>query len=216
MANFDKNSWYQVTVASHPGQDLDGTPVYDEGRGAVFFQITNTSLSQHQWQVFLYNTSNYVFRTKASGAGSFLSAAFAATEETPGKTIPQMRVSAIADSSMFWQIGPWGDGTFYMTNLANGSAWHLLNKPNSLMAMSSNITAPQNGQRFSFTSIGKINSSPFSDVVVCELALFVVLFLTEIATDPICHSYQDRHVVDQLFNITNVTNVNVSHNSRTL
>jgi hypothetical protein len=72
----------------------------------------------------------------------------------------------LVDNSMFWAISPWGDGTFYLTNAANGTAWHLQDKSNSLMSMNSNITAPQIGQSFSFTEKGDINSTDFSTVSI--------------------------------------------------
>jgi hypothetical protein len=74
---------------------------------------------------------------------------------------------SFADNSMFWTISPWGDGTFFFANAANGTDWHLQVKSNSLLAMSSNITAPQNGQRFSFNQQGPIVNKPgFSSVAL--------------------------------------------------
>jgi hypothetical protein len=53
-----------------------------------------------------------------------------------------------------------------MTNAANGTDRHLMVKPGSLMAMSSNITEPQNGQSFSFNATATINDARFSGVNV--------------------------------------------------
>ena len=69
-----------------------------------------------------------------------------------------------SDASMFWAVSPWGDGTFYLTNAGNGTDWHLNNIQNGLLSMSSNITAPQNAQRFSFDKQGLINDIAFSSV----------------------------------------------------
>lgn len=143
------------------------TPLFDHNRGSVFFQFTNTSLTEHQWQIFPFNSSVYVMRTRGSGPLAFMSAQAALNETTPGHTIPSLRHYTITDDSRYWQISPWGDGTFYLTNLANGTAWHLTNKPTSLMAMSSNITAPQDGQRFTFNALGAINDGKYSTVAVC-------------------------------------------------
>ena len=77
-----------------------------------------------------------------------------------------MRNSTLSDDSMFWNISPWGDGTFFFTNAANGTAWHLDVKPNSIMVMSSNITAPQDRQRFTFNQLRIIDDESFSSVVV--------------------------------------------------
>jgi hypothetical protein len=86
--------------------------------------------------------------------------------ELPGNTVGVVRNVTLSDASMFWQISPWQDGTFWLANAANGSAWHLTSKPNSLIAMSSNITAPQNGQRFAFKELGNIDDERFSSVLV--------------------------------------------------
>lgn len=75
-----------------------------------------------------------------------------------------MRNVTLSDNSMFWAISPWGDGTFYLTNAANGTEWHLNVKSNSLLSISSNITAPQSGQSFSFNEQGTINQAGFSSV----------------------------------------------------
>jgi hypothetical protein len=77
-----------------------------------------------------------------------------------------MRNATLGDDSILWQISPWEDGTFYMTNAANGTDWHLMVKPGSLMAMSSNITELQKGQSFSFNATGTINDARFSGVNV--------------------------------------------------
>lgn len=77
-----------------------------------------------------------------------------------------MRNSTLSDDSMFWNIILWGDGTFFFTNAASGTAWHLDVKPNSIMVMSSNITAPQDRQRFTFNQLRIIDDESFSSVVV--------------------------------------------------
>jgi hypothetical protein len=91
-------------------------------------------------------------------------------ESTPGKTIPRMANYTFSDDSMFWQISPWGDGTFFFTNAANGSAWHLSVKGNSRMAMSSNITTPQDSQRFSFAQLDTVDDARYSSVIVSSLS----------------------------------------------
>ncbi|KAG0646395.1 hypothetical protein D0Z07_7648 [Hyphodiscus hymeniophilus] len=161
MANFDTNSWYHLGARK---SSLAGTGLYDHGKGAVFATGTNASDPQQLWQFFPYNSTYYVLRTKASGQFGYMSAAAGANETTPGDTVPTMLNVTLADDSMFWTISPWGDGTFYFTNAANGTAWHLNVKPNGLLSMNSNITAPQTGQRFSYTQAGSIDNAAFSSV----------------------------------------------------
>lgn len=82
-----------------------------------------------------------------------------------------MRNVTIADDSMFWSISPWGDGTFYLANAANGTDWHLQVRSNSLLSMSSNITVPQSGQRFSFNEQAPIVNEPGFSTVALPAAL---------------------------------------------
>jgi hypothetical protein len=72
---------------------------------------------------------------------------------------------------MFWSISPWGDGTFYLTNAANGTGWHLQDNSNSLLEMSSDIAAPQSGQRFTFNVQGDIVKRPGFKSVLLPAAL---------------------------------------------
>lgn len=172
MANFDPNRWQQITIASSSentgsSQSMDGSVLYTkDGRGSVFFGNTNLLSGEQLWQIFAFNSSYYVLRTKGSGPQGYMGAGLSSDESTQGKTVPGMANSSVSDDSMFWKISPWGDGTFFFTNAANGSAWHLTLKSNSLMAMTSNITAPQNGQRFNFTQLGTIDDARFSSVIV--------------------------------------------------
>jgi len=173
MANFDTNKWYQIVLSSSDAQSMDGTVLYDHGQGAAFFRTTNVTIPEEQWQFYPSNDS-YVLRTKASGSGGYLTTAYDVNETTAGYTVPQMRNITLADESMFWQIGAWGDGTFFMTNSANGTSWHLNVKSNSLMAMDSNITGVQKGQKFEFSSLGTINNSKYSTIQVCSFGFEIL------------------------------------------
>lgn len=172
MANFDPNHWQQINISPNgentgAGQSMDGSVLFTkQGSGSVFFTDTKTSAAEQLWQIFTFNSSYYVLRTQGSGPGGYMNTGLNPNESTPGKTVPQMANYSISDNSMFWQIIPWGDGTFYFTNAANGTTWHLAIKPNSLMVMTSNITSPQDAQRFSFTQMGTIDDARFSSVVV--------------------------------------------------
>lgn len=171
MANFASDHWHQIYIGNSDGggQSLAGTSLYNNSlTGAVFFSETNTTSNAEQlWQLYPFNSTYYVLRSKSSGPLGYLTVKRAPEENTPGRTVPLMTNASLADDSMFWRIEPWGDGTFFFTNAANGSAWHLQLKPNSLMAMSSNITTPpRDGQRFSFKQLGQIQNANFSTVVV--------------------------------------------------
>lgn len=173
MANFDRNTWYQIlwtSSSSFQGNALNFNTASTEG--AVYCNTTDTSSASQQWQIFPYNSTYYILRTKASSALGYLVTYCAPSEPTPGSTVPAVFNASIADDSMFWQISPWGDGTFYFTNAANGTSWHMYNKlpgqypGGGLMAMTSNISMAQVGQEFSFSALGSVDDVAYSSVVV--------------------------------------------------
>ncbi|PVH77074.1 hypothetical protein DL98DRAFT_639151 [Cadophora sp. DSE1049] len=170
MANFDVNRWHQITIPDNPktASMMAGGFVFNKATsGLVMFFPTETSNKLQQWQIFRYNSTFYVLRTEGSGSLGYSGVQFDKEEETPGKTIPVTRNVSVSDDSMFWRIGPWGDGTFWLSNGANGSEWRLTVKvPFTGVAMSSNITAPQDGQRFSFEQSDPIDDVAYSSVIV--------------------------------------------------
>src|SRR6266702_4241794 len=108
MANFNSNQWYQLNVKSASTDlSMDGSILYDHGKGAVFFQDTNTTLPGQQWQIYAFNFSTHVLRTKESGHDGYLGVAVNYNETTAGNTVPEMRNHTLSDDSMFWQITPW-------------------------------------------------------------------------------------------------------------
>ena len=181
MANFDSNSWHRITVADgqYPSYCLEGSQLFQERDfGAVEMGVTDPEWADQYWQIFRYNTTLYVLRTMAASDLGYLGVQFNKNEITPGKTIPVMRNVSVSDDSMFWKIGPWGDGTFWLSNGANGSEWRLAVKvPYPSLAMSSNITAPQNGQRFSFEQLDTIDDVAWSSVIVSPGHQLILRFL---------------------------------------
>lgn len=170
--NLDANAWYQVNVTKFSTLSLYGTPLYKGGKtGAVFYQNTNTSVRGQNWQFFPYNSSVYLLRCDYGGPDAYLAAAAGkpdadSSDVTTGNTIPIMANYSVADNSMFWRVAPWGDGTYYFYNLANGSYWRLNVLGTGLMAMDSNITSAQSGEHYTFTSLRTIGDSRFSTVNV--------------------------------------------------
>ena len=70
---------------------MAGTGLYDAGKGAVFFANTNTSDPQQMWQLFPFNSTYYVLRTKESGQFGYMTAAVSTDANTPGNTVPTVR-----------------------------------------------------------------------------------------------------------------------------
>lgn len=166
--DLDTNQWYYIYVGNSDANALSGTNLYNQGTsGAIFLNTTQTSLNTMRWQIYPINSTTYVIRSKEGGANAFIGTHYVAAEETDGHTRPRMVRGDIADDSVFWQFSAWGDDTWWLTNAQNGSDWHLNLKANGLLSMSNNVTAPQNGQRWSFGSIAKIDDKTYSSVAVC-------------------------------------------------
>lgn len=169
--NFDDNTWYQVNATKASGKSFYGTSLFQDGKtGAVFFQNTNTSVRGQSWQFYPYNSSVYLVRCKDGGPNGYLAAA-AGKEDTEqssitGNTVPILANYNVTDETMFWQIEPWGDGTYYFSNLGNGSNWRLNLLDSGLMAMDSNITSAQSGEHFTFASLSTIGDDRYSTINV--------------------------------------------------
>ena len=168
---FDSNTWYQLWVGDGKQSFLSTVAYADSGtKGAVFFNWTDTSSKTQQWQIFQLNSTSWVLRTAEAGPSVYMAAALSNDEITEGKTRPMMARGDIADASAFWTFDSWGDGTYIITNAANGTGYHLNRKDNALMAMSPNISAPQNGQRWQYKSISNIDDKKYSTIDVRTLS----------------------------------------------
>lgn len=165
--DIDSNMWYQLFIGTGT-QSLVGTSPYSGSgsRGATFINSTDNTSGTQQWQIFQINSTTWTLRNQEGGPNAWLGTAFSNTEDTEGKTRPCMERGDVADASVYWTISPWGDGTWYFSNAANGTNYHMKKKDNGLMVMSPNITAPQNGQRWKFKKITAINNDNYSSVNV--------------------------------------------------
>jgi hypothetical protein len=167
----DTNQWYQLYVNEDKSQSLLGTSLYNKGgtKGAVFFNFTNTASPLQRWQIFpviINSTTAYTIRSKDSGPNGFMGTGYSEDEEVDGKTRPSMYRGDIAGNNVYWSFDSWGDGTSFLTSVANGTTYHLNRKGNGIMNMSPNISAPQNGQRWGFVPIDKIDDEKYSSVNV--------------------------------------------------
>ncbi|KAF2715513.1 hypothetical protein K504DRAFT_422349 [Pleomassaria siparia CBS 279.74] len=177
MANFNSNYWYHLFVNQNKDIAVTGTNLFNHNgtTGAVFFGGVATANSTQRWQWYGIDTTTYVLRCKEGGPNAFLGTKFEPKETTPGHTQALMVRGNVSDDSVFWNVTPWGDGTFYLTNKENGTDWHLNKKGDGGVSLSSNITLPQNGQRWSFAAIEPINDDSFATVDVSVGALRSVM-----------------------------------------
>jgi hypothetical protein len=178
--NLDTSQWYHMYLNDNKKSSFIGTNLYTNSGtiGAVFFNNTvDLSAPRQRWQIYPINSTTFVLRSGEGGANAFLGTHFVANEETEGHTRPCMVRGDVADDSVFWHFGSWGDGMFWLENAQNGSAYHVERKANGIMAMSPNVTAPQNLQRWGFEGIEKIDDEAWSSVNVSSASLFC-LFLS--------------------------------------
>jgi hypothetical protein len=174
MANFDRNQWYHIYFDKNVTKALKGTQLFKAATqsGSAFFHGFDKTDPAYQWQFYPVDDSKfYLLRTKASGADGFLGTMFSPDEETPGHTVPRMIRGNVSDDSIYWKVGTFPDGTFFLSNKANKTTYHLTRKANNLAAMTSNTSASLAlpGQHLSFDTISAIDNEKFSTVSVSHV-----------------------------------------------
>ncbi|KAL1639600.1 hypothetical protein SLS58_007800 [Diplodia intermedia] len=170
MAHFDRSKWYQIStpngllsIVGTPTTTIDNKTSV-QPFGPVFLRLSNATDHEQQWQIYNTNSTHAVLRTRASGPNNYLSAAIAESDDgevTAGSTKPIMGNYTMLDESMYWSIGAWSDRLFWFENARNGSGWHL-NATGAFFLMSLNITAPQIGQQFKFTTLEDVEDEKYS------------------------------------------------------
>lgn len=128
MANLDSNQWYHVYSHANNKWAMMGTALYDNHgtNGTTFFQPANITKAWQQWQFSSVGSGYYVLRTRDSGWNGFLVTKHSPdTTKTRTQTLATMVRGDLADDSVYWKVGLWDDGTYYLTNKANGTELHL-------------------------------------------------------------------------------------------
>lgn len=175
--DIDPNLWYSMFIDPSHTQSMVGTALYngDGSRGAVFIKTRNDTDTEQRWQLRKFNSTVWTLRSQGSGPNSYLSAKYSDDEQQKGKSFVYMARGDIADASAYWTIASWGDGTWYLINLANKTDYHLTLTPNlGHIVMSSNITAPQKGQKWNFSEIAVIDDERYSSVNVRYIWVYLV------------------------------------------
>ncbi len=168
VPKFDPNMWYQLWTGNNDAQSYVGTVLYANSGtfGATYFNTTDNNANNQKWQIFQLNSTSWIMRSADGGPNAYQASEFVAAETTQGQTRPCMARGDVAGAGAFWTFTLWGDGTYYLTNAANGTSYHLNRKDTGTMAMSPNITAPQDGQRWQWKTISAINDAKYSTIGV--------------------------------------------------
>ncbi|KAJ4298222.1 hypothetical protein N0V90_006121 [Kalmusia sp. IMI 367209] len=171
--NFDENQWYHI-YNGDKGNSLVGTILFanssfgERTTGSVF-KSTNQDVRSQKWQIVSMDSEYYVFRTQDSSTNGYMATYFAPDRTNlTGSTLGRMIRNNVSDDSVYWKVSPWGDGTYFLTNKANGTDWHLGyggetdSDGGTESQMQSNISTIQPRQRFQFEPIAEINDEKFS------------------------------------------------------
>jgi hypothetical protein len=181
--NFDENQWYHVYVGGNKDNSLVGTYLvfgdplledttkHNSTTGAVFKstnQIEKPEQTQY-WQITSVG-DYFVLRTMAGGAHGYLATNYAADRTNlTSRTVARMVRDNVSDSSVYWKITSWRDGTYQLTNKANGTDWLLEiggehdDEDGTEARMGSNFTVEYR-RRVSFEPIGEVNGTDVGKV----------------------------------------------------
>jgi hypothetical protein len=124
MANFDSNQWYHLHLNDTDDISLAGAALsYGDGlAGPIYFgpatgdAATQQNAGRFRWQIYPVNDTSVVLRSEEGKPDAFLSTTFSSTEPADGHTWARLARGNITDSSVYWTISPWGDGTFFMVS----------------------------------------------------------------------------------------------------
>jgi Ricin-type beta-trefoil lectin domain-like len=164
MATFDPNAWYMV---SEHRVDNVTDPLKSNLQGSADNLAVFGKTSQAwQFQPVDGVTGRYLLRTSTSGPLSQLSACFQANEIHPAKTGICL-VRSTSDNAQKWDISSWGDGTYKMYNVANGTKYILDVHPGSPPFMNDQIesaSVTQPAQHWILTSDRPVNDGAYSTI----------------------------------------------------
>lgn len=168
MANLDPNTWYNLAngFVGNNGDSLQSGFPNPPPTGSTFLSPLNSTHNAFRWQVIHPRDDNtvYILRTQEDGANMYMGTGLNKTCSSDGcKTLVQMQPTL--DDSCRWTFGPWDDGTYYLSNKANASSWHIDIQDNgSWTWMNSNISIARAGQHWSVSSIAPIDDATYSTV----------------------------------------------------
>jgi len=151
----DPNIWYQIT------ESLLGINSSLQYNGYVIYMGSTNPATNQFWQFFPSNNGSYQMREMKTTQQ--LTACYSAVETAAGKTRPCM-MPTTNDATQEWELAQWADGTYKITNVANGTGYNMDCHPGNTLYMSPNVTEVQNepGQHWEIKSLGDINDGTFS------------------------------------------------------
>ena len=165
MTTVDGNTWYWITEWR-----VNWTSGFTyNGNGNLYFAAANNeSLSNGmQWQLYELPNRRFNFRARNSNTLKQLSVCYNTEEVSPSDTQPCMEESN-AEERQQWTIEPWGDGSYKIQNVENGTALNLDWHPGGpgFMSPDTEITPIQPAQHWIFSSVGLVQDGLYSTSIV--------------------------------------------------
>jgi hypothetical protein len=135
-AKFDSNAWYSISEArvDNTTSPLKSTLQMTTGGLRVFGYVDK----QWQMQPVDDEPGRYLMRFSDMGPSQQLAICYDPGEIADSRSIACMGRSSTADNQK-WDIVEWGDGTYRMHNVANGTSYALDVHPGSNLFMNNNI-----------------------------------------------------------------------------
>ncbi|KAF2673027.1 hypothetical protein BT63DRAFT_475599 [Microthyrium microscopicum] len=160
MSGLDSNAWYQITETR-----VDFNSSLQLSGNAPFFGAEGPNALQF-WQFMPVGNGQYALRNLNTGLSKQLGVCYSASELDPSKTQPCM-IASTADDSQKWVVSDWGDGTYKITNVGNGTKYNMDCHPGNPVFMSSvtDATPKQPAQHWEVSSRKAINDGAFSTII---------------------------------------------------
>ena len=133
MATFSANTWYQL---SETRVGLSSALQFFGGSNVGFFSM-NASNPVVFWQILPHSPDTVSFRVENPGPYQQLGVCYVAAEFDPSHTQPCLQETNQTDSAQLWKISSWGDGTWKISNVLNGTGYNLDVHPGNPVFLSS-------------------------------------------------------------------------------
>ncbi|KAF4626514.1 hypothetical protein G7Y89_g11643 [Cudoniella acicularis] len=172
---FDPNTWYSLSFATGSPSSLFGIPFYKTSlsgyqTGAVVMNNTDHTSPYQHWQIFPYDATYSILRSKSAGPTGLLTVELNPDNSSPTAdwlTMPIILGTTVEDEGTLWQFLPCDDdeGSFYLVNKVNGTGWHMQVYINRVwLVMSPNVSWPQPDQAYVSSALGAIDDVLYSSV----------------------------------------------------
>ncbi|CAM1505229.1 Fc.00g108660.m01.CDS01 [Cosmosporella sp. VM-42] len=161
---FDSNVWYHITegrVDNLTKKEFQSSFQTNDDKGNL---AVWPAIDQYwQLQPVSSKKGRYALRLSNSGVFKQLAVCYFSDEIADSRTRPCMRASDGTEAQM-WDIADWGDSTYRLVNVANGTDYVLDVHPGNPPFLSNDLRTdvPQPAQHWLMTSVKDVDDGAFS------------------------------------------------------